>query len=190
MTIIEITSYDESSVVYLAYMKAAMDDGEEDNDEEEEEDDEGAGAAGAGADEVGGASRGIGSLEAELDELGVSDSDEDDEDDEDVEEYVVLPPPRKGKKVAFAEQVEVAKDASEEDEDEEESEEEEDDDEDEDDEDAMLARMMGRGLHSSTFQLNLSALYGIGSARRGCVARVTGVFGVCRVLSCDRHGSS
>jgi len=30
----------------------------------------------------------------------------------------------------------------------------------------------GRGLHSSTFQLNLSALYGIGDARRGCVARV------------------
>jgi len=35
----------------------------------------------------------------------------------------------------------------------------------------------GRGLHSSTFQLNLSALYGIGGARRGCVARVKGVFG-------------
>ena len=33
----------------------------------------------------------------------------------------------------------------------------------------------GRGLHSSTFQLNLSALYGIGGARRGRVARVTGV---------------
>jgi len=32
-----------------------------------------------------------------------------------------------------------------------------------------------RGLHSSTFQLNLSALYGIGSARRGCVARDKGV---------------
>ena len=30
----------------------------------------------------------------------------------------------------------------------------------------------GRGLDSSTFQLNLSALYGIGGARRGCVARV------------------
>ena len=35
----------------------------------------------------------------------------------------------------------------------------------------------GRGLHSSTFQLNLSALYGIGGARRGCVARVKGVSG-------------
>jgi hypothetical protein len=33
----------------------------------------------------------------------------------------------------------------------------------------------GRGLHSSTFQLNLSALYGIGDARRGCVAHVKGV---------------
>ena len=38
-----------------------------------------------------------------------------------------------------------------------------------------LAR--GRGLHSSTSQLNLSALYGIGGARRGSVARVKGVFG-------------
>jgi len=35
----------------------------------------------------------------------------------------------------------------------------------------------GRGLHSFTFQLNLSAGYGIGGARRGCVARVKGVFG-------------
>ena len=51
----------------------------------------------------------------------------------------------------------------------------------------------GRGLHSSTFQLNLSALYGIGGARRGCVARVQGVCRVCRVcrvFSCVRHGSS
>jgi len=32
-----------------------------------------------------------------------------------------------------------------------------------------------RGLHSSTFQLNLSALHGVGGARRGCVARVRGV---------------
>jgi hypothetical protein len=31
-----------------------------------------------------------------------------------------------------------------------------------------------RGLHSSTFQLNLSVLYGIGGAHRGCVARVRG----------------
>jgi hypothetical protein len=33
----------------------------------------------------------------------------------------------------------------------------------------------GRGLHWSTFRLNLSALYGTGDARRGCVARVKGV---------------
>jgi hypothetical protein len=33
------------------------------------------------------------------------------------------------------------------------------------------------GLHSSTFQLNLSALYGIGGARRDYVARVKGVLG-------------
>ena len=40
-----------------------------------------------------------------------------------------------------------------------------------------VQRVAGRGLHSFTFQLNLSALYGIGGARRGCVARVKGVFG-------------
>ena len=28
-------------------------------------------------------------------------------------------------------------------------------------------RDLGRGLHSSTFQLNLSAFYGLGSASRG-----------------------
>ena len=38
-------------------------------------------------------------------------------------------------------------------------------------------QLMTRGSHSSTFQLNLSALYGIGGARRDCVARVKGVFG-------------
>jgi len=41
--------------------------------------------------------------------------------------------------------------------------------------------VVGRGLHSSTSQLNLSAFYGIGGgiggARRGCVARVKGVLG-------------
>jgi len=47
-----------------------------------------------------------------------------------------------------------------------------------------------RVLHSSTFWLNLSALYGIGGARRGCVAHVKGVFRVCRVFLCVRHGSS
>jgi len=53
----------------------------------------------------------------------------------------------------------------------------------------VLELAAGRGLHSSTFQLNLSALYGIGGARRGCVARVKGVFRVCRVFFCVRHGS-
>ena len=37
--------------------------------------------------------------------------------------------------------------------------------------------VIGRGLHSSTFQLNLSALYGIGGERRDCVAHVKGVLG-------------
>jgi len=41
----------------------------------------------------------------------------------------------------------------------------------------VAACTFGRGLHSSTFQLNLSALYGRGGARRGCVARVKGVLG-------------
>ena len=36
-------------------------------------------------------------------------------------------------------------------------------------------RVTGRGLHSSTVQLNLSALYGIGGARRGYVSGVEGV---------------
>jgi hypothetical protein len=36
----------------------------------------------------------------------------------------------------------------------------------------------GRGLHSSTFQLNLSALYAIGGARTGCVARGGMLWGV------------
>ena len=40
----------------------------------------------------------------------------------------------------------------------------------------------GAYLHSSTFQLNLSALYGIGGARRGCAARVGG--GVRGCLGC------
>ena len=38
-------------------------------------------------------------------------------------------------------------------------------------------RSFTRGLHSLTFQLNLSALYGTGGAHRGCVARVQGVLG-------------
>ena len=48
----------------------------------------------------------------------------------------------------------------------------------------------GRGLHSSTFQLIWSALYGSRVARRGCAARAKRVFRVCRVFSCVRHGSS
>jgi hypothetical protein len=32
----------------------------------------------------------------------------------------------------------------------------------------QLVNATGRGLHSLTFQLNLSALYGIGGDRRGC----------------------
>jgi len=42
---------------------------------------------------------------------------------------------------------------------------------------ADVGVVAGRGLHSFTFQLNLSALYGIGGARRGCVARIKGVSG-------------
>jgi hypothetical protein len=38
-------------------------------------------------------------------------------------------------------------------------------------------RRVGRGLHSFTSQLNLSALYEIEGARRGCVACVMGVLG-------------
>jgi hypothetical protein len=36
---------------------------------------------------------------------------------------------------------------------------------------------LGRGFHSLTSQLNLSAFNGIGGAHRGCVARVRGVLG-------------
>jgi hypothetical protein len=36
----------------------------------------------------------------------------------------------------------------------------------------------GRGLHSSTFRLNVSALCGIGGALGGCVGGVYGVLGV------------
>jgi len=35
----------------------------------------------------------------------------------------------------------------------------------------------GRGIHSFTSQLNLSAFYGIGGACRGCVARIKWVLG-------------
>ena len=39
------------------------------------------------------------------------------------------------------------------------------------------AAKRGRGLHSFTSELNLSAFNGIGGARRDCVARVKGVLG-------------
>jgi hypothetical protein len=42
---------------------------------------------------------------------------------------------------------------------------------------AAVRRPPGRGLLSFTYQLNLSAVYGMGAARRGCASRVKGVFG-------------
>jgi hypothetical protein len=36
-------------------------------------------------------------------------------------------------------------------------------------------RAGGRGLNSTTFQLNFSAVYGIGGSHGGCVARFKGV---------------
>ena len=41
----------------------------------------------------------------------------------------------------------------------------------------FFEHVRGRGLLSSTSQLNLSALCGIGGARGGCSARVRGVLG-------------
>jgi hypothetical protein len=41
----------------------------------------------------------------------------------------------------------------------------------------MSSGPSSRGFHSFTSQLNLCAFYGIGGARRGCVARVKVVFG-------------
>jgi len=46
-------------------------------------------------------------------------------------------------------------------------------------EDYKYVRLLGRGLHSLTSKLNLSAFYGIGGARRGCVARFKGGFWGC-----------
>jgi hypothetical protein len=43
--------------------------------------------------------------------------------------------------------------------------------------DTEVTAVAGKGLHSFTSQLNLSAFYGIGGARRGRVARVEGVLG-------------
>jgi hypothetical protein len=54
----------------------------------------------------------------------------------------------------------------------------------------MCTRWRQELLHSFASQLNLSAFYGLGGTRRDCVARVKGVFMVCRVFLCVRHGSS
>ena len=43
------------------------------------------------------------------------------------------------------------------------------------------AGVPGRGLHSFTFRLNVSALCGIGGAYRGCLRGVMGYLGVFRV---------
>ena len=40
-----------------------------------------------------------------------------------------------------------------------------------------LIKACGRGLHSFNSRLNLSAVHGIGVARRDCVSLLTGVFG-------------
>ena len=55
---------------------------------------------------------------------------------------------------------------------------------------SLRRRFLGKALHSSTYQLNLSASYDLGGARRGCVARVKGVLRVCRVFLSVRNGSS
>jgi hypothetical protein len=39
---------------------------------------------------------------------------------------------------------------------------------------AVLGPMCGRGLHSSTFRLNVSAFCGIGGVSRGCLVGVRG----------------
>jgi hypothetical protein len=45
---------------------------------------------------------------------------------------------------------------------------------------ALRRCLVGVGLHSFTFQLNLSPFHGIGGTRRGCVARVKGILGSVR----------
>jgi len=42
--------------------------------------------------------------------------------------------------------------------------------------------LLGRGLHSSTFRLNVSAFCGIGVAIRGCPGAVQGVLGL--IMGC------
>ena len=54
----------------------------------------------------------------------------------------------------------------------------------------IIDRLHGRGLHSSTFRLNVSAFCGIGE---GCLGGVSGVFGGMRGklgVFCVRNGSS
>jgi len=46
----------------------------------------------------------------------------------------------------------------------------------------------GRGFHSFTFQLNVSAFCGIGNASRGCLGGVGGYWGVSCVCSCFSIG--
>ena len=49
-------------------------------------------------------------------------------------------------------------------------------------------RVFGRGLHSSTFQLNLSAFSGIGGAFRGCLRGVQGVVkGYSGLILCQKR---
>ena len=52
-------------------------------------------------------------------------------------------------------------------------------------------RVRGRGLHSPTFQLNLSALCGIGGASRGCLGGVRevsgGIKGCLRCILCQKR---
>jgi len=43
----------------------------------------------------------------------------------------------------------------------------------------LRSGVVSRGLHSFTFQLNVSAFHGRGGARRGCLRGVYGGFGGC-----------
>jgi len=55
--------------------------------------------------------------------------------------------------------------------------------------DATPQAVTGRGLHSSTFRLNVSALCGIGGAFRGYLGGVYGVSGSVWGIFCVRNGS-
>jgi len=56
--------------------------------------------------------------------------------------------------------------------------------------DTGSAQAPGRGLHSSSLRLNLSAFCVTGLAVRGCFGGVWGGGGVFRVCFCVRNGSS